>query len=251
MNFSRALTAMWALSYRELLRFMRQRSRVVGAFLSPLIFWLLLGFGIDGASDSSAVGMAGNFKQYFIPGMMILGVLFTSIYSAISLIDDRNSGFLQGVLVSPLPRWAILLSKILGASLIALLQGALLLPIAFISGLSLSATSIVSILFLFFFIGFFIASLALHFGWKIHSVAGFHGIMNTVLMPMWFLSGATFPIKSGPLLWIAKVNPLSYAVSAFQEILYVGSYHLLPLALAILALVSATLFAVNLFRAPV
>lgn len=248
MNASQSILATSALCKREFIRFLRQRSRVVGAFLTPLIFWLMLGLGIDGSSDSTAVGMAANFKQFFIPGMMVMGVIFTAIYAAISLIEDKNSGFYQGVLVSPLPTWVIILSKILGASAIAVFQGMLLLPLAYFNGLSPDLAAFGAIILLFFFIGFFIASLALHFGWKIESVAGFHGIMNTVLMPMWFLSGSTFPIRGGVLYWISRANPLTYAVTAFQEILFQNNYANFSLALGVLGGVSAVLFALNLGR---
>ncbi len=247
-NLKTSVKATTALTVREVLRFLRQRSRVVGAFLTPLLFWVMLGMGIDGASEDSRVGMAANFKQFFIPGMMALGVIFTAIYSAISLIEDKNSGFLQGVIVSPLPKWSLLLSKILGASVIALFQGVLLLPLAYATGLHPGVGDFLAILLLFFFMAFFIASLALHFGWKIESVSGFHGIMNTVLMPMWFLSGSTFPIKGGPLLIAAKLNPLSYAVNSFHEILFVGSYVNFAFALWVLGGVSALLFVANLMR---
>lgn len=248
MKTSQSVLATAALCKREFIRFIRQRSRVVGALVTPLIFWIMLGMGIDGASDSSAVGLAGNFKQFFIPGMMVMGVLFTAIFSAISLIEDKNSGFYQGVLVSPLPTWSIVLSKILGASVIAVFQGSILLPIAYMNGLRPDITAFAAIVLLFFFIGFFVASLALHFGWKIESVAGFHGIMNTVLMPMWFLSGATFPIKAGVLYWISRANPLTYAVTSFHEILFKNSYQSFSFALLVLSSVSVVLFALNLKR---
>ena len=249
MTFSRAFAAMWSLAFRELIRFFRQKSRLIGAFLTPLLFWLLLGFGIDGASNSSAVGSAANFKQFFVPGMMVMAVVFTAIYSAISLIEDRNSGFFQGVIVSPLPRWSWIASKVLGASLIAIFQGFLLLPLAFFTGLKPGLVGIFAILLLFLMMAIFISSLALHFGWKIESVSGFHGIMNTVLMPLWFLSGSTFPIKSGPLLWVARLNPLSYAVTSFQEILFHNSFEGFSMALLILTVFSSLLLGLSLLRA--
>ncbi len=248
MNFTKAFSATFALSVRELKRFSRQRSRIIGTLLTPLLFWALLGFGIDGASNNTSVGGAGNFRQYFVPGMMVMGVVFTAIYAAISLIEDRNSGFLQGVIVSPLPKWAMVLSKILGASFIALFQGLLLLPISYLAGMHPSLVEFASCLVIFFVIAIFVASLALHFGWKIESVAGFHGIMNTVLMPMWFLSGATFPIKSGALLWVSRLNPLSYAVGSFQDILFRSSFENYTQSMLILVLVSAVLFFLSLLR---
>jgi ABC-2 type transport system permease protein len=248
MNFVKAFSATLALSLRELKRFARQRSRMTGALLTPLLFWALLGFGVDGASNGSSVGGAGNFKQFFVPGMMVMGVVFTAIYAAISLIEDRNSGFLQGVIVSPLHKWSMVLSKILGSSLIALFQGCLLLPIAYLAGLNPSIVEFASCLVIFFVIGLFVGSLALHFGWKIESVAGFHGIMNTVLMPMWFLSGATFPIKSGPLLWASQLNPLSYAVKSFQDILFRSSFESYGQSIIILVFVSSVLFVLSLLR---
>lgn len=250
MNFSQAFMAMWSLAFRELIRFFRQRSRLIGAFLTPVLFWCLLGFGIDGSSTSDAgVGGAANFKQYFVPGMMVMAVVFTAIYSAISLIEDRNSGFFQGVIVSPLPRWSWVASKILGASLISIFQGLLLLPLAFATGLHPGITEVFAILLLFLLIAVFISSLALHFGWRIESVAGFHGIMNTVLMPLWFLSGSTFPIKTGPLSWIAKLNPLTYAVTSFQEILFHDSFAGFSVALLVVGAFSFVLFTLSLMRA--
>lgn len=249
MNFATSMRATFALSNREFLRFVRQRSRLVGAILTPLLFWVMLGFGVDGATNNNTgVGGAANFKQYFVPGMMVMGIIFTAIYSAISLIEDRNSGFLQGVIVSPLPKWAMILSKIIGASTIVVFQGVLLLPIAYLAGLQPGMLDFFACLLIFFVIGLFISSLSLHFGWRIESVAGFHQIMNTVLMPMWFLSGSTFPIRSGPLLWISRLNPLTYAVKAFQDILFHADYSQYIFSIAILLSVSVFLFAINLLR---
>ena len=252
MNTTRAFVAVGALANREFKRFVRQRSRLVGAILTPLLFWILLGFGIDsssgGGTSSSGIGGAANFKQYFVPGMMVMGILFTAIYSAISLIEDRNSGFLQGVIVSPLPKWSMLLSKILGASIIVLFQGVLLLPIAYLAGLHPGVLDFFASLVIFFVIGLFISSLSLHFGWRIESVAGFHQIMNTVLMPLWFLSGAPFPIQHGPLFLVARINPLTYAVTAFQDLLFHSDYSHYLLGIGVMVGVSLILFAINLGR---
>ncbi len=202
--------AVQAIAWREWVRFFRQRSRVIGAFATPVIFWVLLGFGADRVF--SAEGADVGYRAYFFPGALVMILLFTAIFSTITVIDDRNEGFLQGVLVSPAPRSAIVLGKVLGGSAIAMVQGVLFLVLCpFIVDepqwigmlLALPAMLLLAIA---------LTGLGLVMAWRMDSTAGYHALMNILLMPMWFLSGAVFPAATAPV-WmkaVMAVNPLTY-----------------------------------------
>ena len=162
----------------------------------------------------------GGYLEYFFPGMIVMVVLFTSIFSTITVIDDRNNGFLQGVLASPARRWAIVLGKVLGGALIATVQGLVLLPIwcvffawPGVGGL-LAATGVM------FVMAVGLTALGLMFAWPMDSTAGYHAVMNLVQFPMWFLCGAVFPLATAGLLkWVMYANPLTYGYAAFSEAL--------------------------------
>jgi ABC-2 type transport system permease protein len=212
--------AIQTLAWRELVRFFRQRNRVVGAIATPLVFWLMLGLGLNntfivegraGQVSGSAEGGMG-YLAFFYPGAVTLMVLFTAIFSTISVIEDRREGFLQGVLVSPASRAAIVAGKLVGGSLIATIQGVILLAIWWVffdwPGLVFAAAS-AGVLFA---MALGLTGIGLCFAWPMDSTAGFHAVMNLLLMPMWFLSGAVFPLlTAGPLKWVMWANPLTYS----------------------------------------
>lgn len=215
---SDAVLALWK---REILRFMRQRSRWIGALATPLLFWLLIGGGL-GTSFRDPSGLSrGGYLEFFFPGAVVLSVLFTAIFSTISVIEDRHQGFLQGVLVAPVPRGAFVAAKILGGATLGLLQAGLLLCLAPLSGISIGLGQILTLVPLLFLMGAALTGLGFVFAWKIDSVQGYHGIMNTVLVPMWILSGAVFPATGGMKVfaWLHAVNPLSYGVEIFRSVL--------------------------------
>jgi ABC-2 type transport system permease protein len=227
--------ATWALFHREVIRFLRQRSRLVGALLTPLLFWFLVGGGL-GNSFRNPVGNAeGGYFEFFFPGAVALSVLFTAIFSTMSVIEDRNQGFLQGVLVTRVSRGAFVLAKILGGAFLGALQGVLLLLVARVLVLETAWASLAAAVGLLFVMGGALTALGFVFAWKLDSVQGYHGIMNLVLVPLWILSGAVFPSETGnPLFrWIARVNPLSYSVNALRELLSLSSATQLLPALAI------------------
>jgi ABC-2 type transport system permease protein len=230
------LTAASALTWREFVRFYRQRSRIVGSLGTPLVFWLLFGAGL---TPSFRLGAAGgpSFLEYFFPGSLLLIVLFTAIFSSISIIEDRREGFLQGVLVAPIPRWAIVLGKVLGGTLVALLQGSIFLAVALTLPIELRPLALLQLAALLFVAAFGLTSLGYAFAWKLDSTQGFHAVMNLVLMPMWLLSGGFFPapaLGSGGIgqqaLHVAmRANPLSYSVAGVRQLLapdvdYSGSW---------------------------
>jgi len=215
-------SALWALFKREILRFVRQRSRWIGALATPLLFWLLVGGGL-GSSFSDPSGLSGGYLEFFYPGSILLSVLFTAIFSTMSVIEDRHQGFLQGVLVSPVSRDTIVYSKILGGAALGVLQGVLLLSLAPFIGIKLTVLSFAIAIFLLFLMASALTSLGFYFAWIIDSTQGYHGVMNIVFIPMWILSGAVFPSEAATssriFYWAAKLNPLSYGLKALRLVL--------------------------------
>jgi ABC-2 type transport system permease protein len=221
----------WSLASRELVRFFRQRTRVVGALGQPFIFWVLFGAGLGGTFRAPAWAPAGmSYQEYFLPGVAVLIVLFTAIFSTISIIEDRREGFLQAVLVAPLPRASLVLGKVAGGTALAVIQAALFLclgPLLWLVGLSPHMSfslSVVDVAAIFAFLvlqGFALTALGYVMAWPLDSTQGYHALMSVLLMPMWLLSGAFFPVPdSGWLAWVMRVNPLTYGVVGLQRILF-------------------------------
>ena len=218
MSFLLPTGTLW---WREIVRFYRQRSRLLGALGTPLVFWLLIGSGIGSSFRPPSAPAGTNYLEYFYPGTMILIILFTAIFSTISVIEDRREGFLLSVLVAPVSRSVLALGKILGGATLAFLQGFLFVLVAPLVGISLEVGKVLLLAGILFLIAFSLTSLGFAFAWKINSTQGFHSIMNLLLFPMWLLSGALFP-PSGASTWVGwlmKVNPLTYEVAAVRHIL--------------------------------
>ena len=215
-SFLLSMSTLW---WREIRSFYRQRSRVIGVLATPLVFWLLLGSGF-GTSLRTSAGDE-NYLQFFYPGTVVLVVLFTAIFSNMSIIEDRREGFLLSVLVAPVSRWALVLGKVTGATTIGVLQGLLFLPLAPLLGISVSPERIPAILGVLLVLSFGLTGLGFFFAWWLNSVQGFHSVMNIVLMPMWMLSGAVFP-ADGAAGWVKGVmsfNPLTYGITAYRHYL--------------------------------
>lgn len=212
--------AAFSLWKREWVRFFRQRSRVVGAIVPPVLFWFLMGSGFGSAFRFGDA----DYLRYFFPGSVMLIVLFTAIFSTISLIEDRTEGFLQSVLVAPEARPALVIGKIGGGTTIAVAQGLIFLLAAPALGYRPGATAALSALAALVLSAFGLSALGFWLAWRLNSVQGFHAIMNIVLMPMWLLSGALFPGQEAPL-WLSAVmhvNPLSWGLDAFRQSLSGG-----------------------------
>ncbi len=208
--------------WREIIRFLRQRSRLVSAIAQPLIFWLLLGGGLNASFNPPGVPEGTSYIEYFYPGIITLALLFTAIFATISIVQDRREGFLQGVFVAPVSRWGIVLGQALGGTTLALLQGALFLFLAPIVGVPLGPFSLLSALGVMLILSFGLTNLGLMIAWRMDSTQGFHAIMNLILIPIWLLSGAFFPVSGVPILleWVMKLNPLTYGVAALRRCLY-------------------------------
>lgn len=216
------MTAVYTLWRRELVRFFRQPSRIAGAAGSPLIFWVLIGSGLSGSFRLPGGPSDVSYLEYFFPGTMVLTLLFAAIFSTISVIEDRNQGFLQGVLVAPVPRASIAGGKVLGGATIAWLQSVVFLALAPLSGIPLTLSSVLAAAGVLAVLGIALTAVGFAFAWKVDSVQGFHAVMNLLLVPMWLLSGAFFPPSGAPG-WLAAVmraNPLTYGVAALRWALY-------------------------------
>lgn len=208
--------------WREIIRFFRQRSRLLSAIAQPLVFWILIGSGLSASFQPVGTPDGQDYIEYFYPGIVVLVLLFTAIFATISVVNDRREGFLQGILISPVPRWCIVLGQALGGTTLALAQGILLLVIAPLIGIKFGFIALFTTFGVMILIAFGLTNLGLLIAWRMDSTQGFHAIMNLILIPIWLLSGAFFPITGVPdwLGWIMKINPLSYGLTAFRHSLY-------------------------------
>lgn len=213
------IASLW---WRECVRFARDRTRALSALATALLFWILIGFGL--ADSFAPAGMRSDMGavEYLYPGTIVFVVLLAAIVGTFSLIEDRRSGFLQGVMVAPVPRAAVVLGKALGGTTTALAQGALLIPLAPLVGVPLTVGGTVTALAALFLLAFALTSLGIILAWRMDSIHGFHGIVNLLLMPMWFLSGALFPLEGAApgLAAVMRLNPVTYGLAAFRAALY-------------------------------
>ena len=163
-----------------------------------------------------------SYLQYFFPGTVLMILLFTAIFSTISIIEDRREGFLQSVLVAPVPRMAIVLGKVLGGTVLAFVQGLIFLAIAPLVGMPLSLQGFLAACAVMWIVSFALTALGFCIAWRMTSSQGFHAIMNLFLMPLWFLSGAMFPPQNawGGLRWLMRLNPLSYGMAGLWRSIY-------------------------------
>lgn len=209
--------AMNALAYRELVRQVRQPSRIVASVTTPLMLWVFIVGGFSDAIGDVADGGA-SLTAYTIPGMASLTVMFASIFAAISLIQDRQDGMLRVALVSPAPRWSIALSKIGSGSLIAMVQALIILFALPFLGVSITPVGLVGAVLALLCISSALIGIGLAMAWIVDSTQGFHGVMNALLMPMWLLSGSVFPVEeaAGWMRMIALANPLTWAHAAMR-----------------------------------
>src|SRR3954465_2181489 len=182
-----------SLWWREMVRFYRQRSRVVGVILSPLVFWLLLGAGFGRTMRTGPTGAEQNYLEYFFPGALVMVVLFTSIFTMMSVIEDRKEGFLLSVMVAPIHRSAIVLGKVLGGASLSAIQGLIFLALAPAIGVRFGLDQFVLIVLITFLVAFALTALGFAIAWILDSSQAFHAIVNLFMIPLWLLSGALFP----------------------------------------------------------
>ena len=244
---ARLLLPAYTLWLREIVRFYRQPARVAGVIASPLLFWAVLGSGFAKTFQSS--GLHGtNYLTYIFPGSIALIVLFTAIFSMMSLIQDRNEGFLLSVLAAPVSRGAIVLGKVSGGATLAAIQGAIFLVFTPLVGIHLTIPSLLLAIAVIALISFSLTALGFVTAWPMDSTQAFHAIVNIILIPLWMLSGAMFPASgaSGWLRILMRINPLTYGVDALRNALFPAQPTDFPLTIN---LAVSTLFCLLTFAA--
>jgi ABC-2 type transport system permease protein len=237
----------FTLWWREVVRFYRQTGRVIGVLASPLVFWAVLGSGFGTSFRSGGGPGQQHYLDYSYPGILILIILFTSIFTMMSVIEDRKEGFLLSVLVAPVPRSAIVLGKVLGGTTLAAIQGMIFLVFAPFAGVHLDLMKVLLVGVVVFLVSFALTALGFAIAWPMDSTQAFHGIVNLFLIPLWLVSGALFPLSgaSGWIRVIMRLNPLTYGVEGLRQLLYPETPGSFPLSsdMATLILFSLVMFA--------
>src|ERR1700686_4587625 len=211
----------FTLWWREVVRFYRQPARVVGVVVSPLLFWIVIGAGFGTSMQKGSTG-TGTFLHYFFPGALMMIVLFTSIFTMMSVIEDRSEGFLLSVMVAPVHRSGIVLGKVLGGTTLSAIQGLIFLVLAPFIGVKIGLEQFLIVVLITFLVAFSLTALGFVIAWRMESSQGFHAIINLFLIPLWMLSGALFPIggASGWIQWLMRINPLTYGMDALLLTLF-------------------------------
>ncbi len=240
----RAIGVLWL---RQLKRYSRARSRMIGALGQPILFLFALGYGFG---PIFARAGAGDYLQFVAPGIIAMGIIFNAVFGGIEIIWDRQFGFLKETLVAPVPRLAIVLGRTLGGATTAMLQGTIVLVICLIAGFHVREPLLVPLVLVFMFlIALVFAAIGTAIGSVLKDMQGFQLIMNFLVMPLFFFSNALFPLTGLPpaLRAIVRLNPLSYGVAGMREAL-AGSASLGMLTdLAVLTALAAVLLGVSSF----
>ncbi|MBL7050202.1 MAG: ABC transporter permease [Nitrospira sp.] len=212
------INAVYVLIARDLKKFVREKSRLLSTLARPVIWLFLVGGGMS-RLVSDSMGMP--YIQFIFPGILGMTILFGSIFSSISIIWDKEFGLMKEILVAPVSRFSIVIGKALSGSLISLLQATMILLISPIIGIDLGLQQIIYALAVSFLLAFCISSLGIIIATFFESFESFSAIMNFIVMPMFFLSGAMYPVQKLPdiLKGVSKVNPLTYGVDALKHAL--------------------------------
>ena len=208
----------WVIAYRELLRFVQDRPRLFSSFSMPIIFLVIFGAGFGRLIGQMMPGV--DYIQFMYPGILAMTVLMTSIMSGVSIVWDREFGFLKEVLVSPLSRSGVLAGKAVGAATIAIIQGAIMLVLAPIVNVPINLGTVLALLPLLLILSLALSGLGLLIGARMRSQQGFQIVMQLVIFPMMFLSGIFFPV-SGVATWLevlSKLNPVTYGIDAIRQV---------------------------------
>lgn len=240
-----SLTPALSLWQREVVRFYRNRSRVIGVIASPLLFWIVIGSGFGTSFRSEAAKGGQHYLDFFFPGALIMIVLFTAIFTMMSVIEDRKEGFLLSVMVAPVHRSVIVLGKVLGGATLAFCQGLIFLAAAPFIGVHFTLEQFLLVLLTIFLTSFALTALGFAIAWPMDSTQAFHAIINLFLMPMWMLSGALFPISGASrwIGWIMRCNPLTYGNEALRGLLFPATTTFpLGMSLGILTAFTAVMF---------
>jgi len=212
------IRGIWVVAYRELLRFIQERSRLFSSFAMPVILLIVFGAGFGRMIGTMVPGV--DYIQFMYPGIIAMTVLMNSLMSGISIVWDREFGFLKEILVSPLDRRGILLGKAAGSAIVAIMQGGIMLILAPFLGVSLDLIMVLTLIPVLFIISVSISSLGLLVASRMKSQQGFQVVIQLIIMPLIFLAGVFYPVNNVPVVmeFISKVNPLTYGVDAIRQV---------------------------------
>jgi ABC-2 type transport system permease protein len=242
------MNAIYILWLREVKKYSRSRVQIIASLGQPLLYLLVLGFGLGPVYQKAG---GGSYLQFMAPGIVGMAVLFTSVFSGIALLWDRQFGFLKETLVAPVPRIYVMIGRTLGGATVAMLQGTLIVVVCLIAGFR--PVSLVGIPLGFAFmalIAIVFAALGTSIGSSLQDMQGFQLIMNFLVLPIFFLSGALFPLNNlpKPLSFVTKLDPLSYGVDGLRAAL-IGSTHFGALVdAAVLVCVAMALLCLGAWR---
>jgi len=202
---------------RELIRYVRTRTRIVSGLIQPILFLFVLGYGMSGLVGATK---GFSFREFIYPGVVAMSVVMTAMFSALSIVWDREFGFLREMLVAPVSRTSLVLGKTVGGATVAAVQGTIMLVLAPLVGIHLTAILVVQMIGLELLMAVAITTFGVFVASRIQKMESFQVIMQMLLMPMLFLSGALFPLNGLPgwLTVITRLNPLTYAVAPFREV---------------------------------
>lgn len=224
---SNNLMGVYTIWLRDLRRFLRDKPRIVGATVQPALFLLFLGTGLSkGLTITFRSQDHAGYLAFIFPGVIGMSILFTAVFSAISIVWDREVGFLKEVMVAPISRWAVAIGKAMGGGTVATLQGALMLIFAPIVGVKIGLWTVIILFPIMLFVAISLTSMGIVAAAYMHSMQGFTVVMNFIMLPMFFLSGAMFPISGLPL-WmdiLVRINPLTYGVDMLRLATIAGNY---------------------------
>jgi ABC-2 type transport system permease protein len=242
------MEAIYILWLREVKRYTRSRAQIIASMGQPLLYLLVLGFGLGPVYQKAG---GGSYLQFMSPGVIGMAVLFSSVFSGIALLWDRQFGFLKETLVAPVPRIEIMIGRTLGAATTAMIQGLLVTTVCLIAGFRPVSLAMVPLAFLFLaLIAIVFAELGTTIGSSLQDMQAFPIVMNFLVLPIFFLSGALFPLKNLPraLGIVTSVDPLSYGVDGLRVALLGGGYFGATIDLLVLTVVAVILLCLGAWR---
>ena len=224
---------------RQIKRYLRSKSRIIGSLAQPILFLLALGYGFGSIFQQAG---QGNYINFLAPGIIGMSIIFTAVFSVIEIIWDRQFGFLKEMMVAPMSRLSIMFGRTLGGATVATMQGLIVLALSILFGFHpYSWAGILPAILVMFLVAFLFTSLGTMIASLLDDMQGFQLIMNFLIMPLFFLSGALFPLQGLPktLAIIARLDPLSYGIDAFRALLINTSHYGLGTDIVVLSAITA------------
>jgi len=242
------MSVVYILWLREVKKYLRSKTQIVASLGTPLMYLAVLGFGLGPVFRRAG---EGSYLQFMAPGVIGMTVLFTAMFSGIAMLWDRQFGFLKETLVAPVPRVQIMIGRTLGGATVAVLQGFIIFAVTLVAGFR--PTSVISVPLAFLLIALIaivFSALATAIGSSLKEMAGFQMVMNFLVMPLWFLSGALYPLQGLPaaLAVLTRVDPLTYGIDGVRGTMIGTSHFGIPLDVGVLLAVGVLFVTAGAWR---